>query len=177
MNPSQNHAAYICLGSNLGDRRQYLYSAIEALDRHPNVTVERCSSIYETEPVGLKEQPHYLNMAAHIRTSLPPNELLRLMLDTERSLGRVRDVRWGPRTIDLDLLLYDNVTLRTEELELPHPRMLERAFVLLPLLEVLNTDNPYSNIIWQAAAATEGKEEVALWAKTNWRSEFGHFAN
>lgn len=170
-------AAYIGLGSNLGDRRQYLIEAVERLQRNESVQVARCSSIYETAPVGLADQPYFLNMAILIHTTRKPDELLRLLLDTERSLGRVRDIRWGPRTIDLDLLLYGALTLRTEELELPHPRMLERAFVLVPLMEIMTQDDELPELasICSAYDKMIGKEVVRLWQKTNWRSEFGRF--
>ncbi len=172
--------AYIGLGSNLGDRRAYLLGAVEQLHRQPAVEVLRCSSMYETAPVGLKEQPDYLNMAVAVRTPLQPAQLLGLMLEIERSLGRVRDVRWGPRTIDLDLLIYGQQTLQTAELELPHPRIRERAFVLIPLLEIFRESDrtllelPEWN---EALRVVEGKEDVRLWLRTNWRSEFGRFEN
>src|SRR5690606_21329237 len=128
--------AYIGLGSNMGDRLGYLEAAIKALHAKPDIRVLRCSSVYETAPVGLTEQPHFLNMVIDVATELTPHQLLETMLAAELELGRVRDVRWGPRTIDLDLLVYGDVSLHTDELELPHPRMKERAFVLVPLLEL-----------------------------------------
>lgn len=171
--------AYIGLGSNLGDRRQYLIQAVHRLHGDESVQVMHCSSIYETAPVGLAEQPYFLNMVISIRTNLQPVRLLRLLLDTERSLGRVRDVRWGPRTIDLDLLLFGGQTLRTEELELPHPRLKERAFVLVPLMEILQPDEelPEAAAIRSACDAMYGKGDVQLWQKTNWRSESGRFGS
>jgi len=170
--------AYICLGSNLGDRRNYIETAVQRLHAHPHLTVDRCSAIYETAPVGLLDQPYFLNMVIAVRTVLPPLDLLRLLLETERELGRVRDIRYGPRTIDLDLLLYEQVEIRTEELELPHPRMLERAFVLVPLMEILElADVPDGPAIQRACEEAEGKEEVRLWEKSNWRSEYGRFVN
>lgn len=171
-------SAYICLGSNLGDRRQFLFSAVERLHAHSGVEVVRSSAIYETAPVGFTEQPYFLNMVIAIRTSLDPFTLLRLMLETERQLGRVRDIRFGPRTIDLDLLLYGKEKMMTEQLELPHPRMRERAFVLVPLMEIVNPDEVADGAsLRDALEAADGKEEVQLWQKTNWRSEFGRFEN
>lgn len=166
--------AYVGLGSNLGDRFGYLTAAVMRLHALGGVRVTRCSSVYETAPVGLKEQPPFLNMVIEIETSLPPRALLDAMLGVERSLGRVRTVRWGPRTIDLDLLLYGDVRMRTERLELPHPRMAERAFVLVPLLELLDgcADE------WRKALNTaEGKDDVRLWKTITWRSESGRFEN
>ncbi len=170
--------AYIGLGSNLGDRQQYIYQAVESLHRHPAVTVERCSSLYETKPVGLTDQPYFLNMVLVVRTDLKPLELLDLLLQVEQSLGRVRDIRWGPRTIDLDLLIYGTASIQGGRLELPHPRMRERAFVLIPLIEIWEQDevSDYLSIL-QAFDHTDGKEDVHLWQKTNWRSESGRFAN
>jgi len=171
-------SAYICLGSNLGDRRNYIETAVQRLHAHPHLFVDRCSAIYETAPVGLVEQPYFLNRVIALRTHLPPLDLLRLLLETERELGRVRDIRYGPRTIDLDLLLYEQVEIRTEELELPHPRMLERAFVLVPLMEILElTDVQDGPAIQRACEEAEGKEEVRLWEKSSWRSEYGRFVN
>jgi 2-amino-4-hydroxy-6-hydroxymethyldihydropteridine diphosphokinase len=170
--------AYVGLGSNLGDRQQYIYDAVETLHRHPAVTVERCSSLYETAPVGLVDQPYFLNMVVVVRTELEPLELLKILLQIELTLGRVRDIRWGPRTIDLDLLIFGHIFIQDERLELPHPRMRERAFVLIPLIEIWDQDEvPDSLSIVHAYDLTMGKEDVHLWQKTNWRSEFGHFAN
>lgn len=178
---NKGNLAYIGIGSNLGDRQHYLFSAVTKLHEHPELTVDVCSSVYETAPVGLTEQPHFLNMVIEVRTTLPPEQLLHVMLETERSLGRVRDVRWGPRTIDLDLLLYDQVTMRNELLELPHPRIRERAFVLIPLVEILGRpelqDAAALPELEQALRTVDGKEDVQLWAQTSWRSAFGRFAN
>src|SRR5690554_1182723 len=170
--------AHIGLGSNLGNRQQYLYEAVESLHRHPAVSVKRCSSLYETAPVGMVDQPYFLNMVVVVSTVLEPLALLELLLHVEQSLGRVRDVRWGPRTIDLDLLTYGHLTLQDERLELPHPRMQERAFVWIPLVEIWEKDEvPNQLSIVQAYNCAEGKEDVHLWRKTNWHSESGHFAN
>jgi 2-amino-4-hydroxy-6-hydroxymethyldihydropteridine diphosphokinase len=130
-------SAYIALGSNLGDRRRLLDQALQLLRESPHVSVGKVSSYHETEPVGGPSgQGAYLNAAAEVQTDLPPRELLRLLLDVEARLGRVRQERFGPRTIDLDLLLYGDATSDDEELTLPHPRMHERLFVLRPLAEI-----------------------------------------
>jgi 2-amino-4-hydroxy-6-hydroxymethyldihydropteridine diphosphokinase len=129
--------ALIALGSNLGDRRAYLNRALDALRSQPGVVVERLSSLYETAPVGGPvDQGNYLNAAAVLHTDRTPDDLLRLLLDIESSLGRVRAEREGPRTIDLDLLLYDDVIRSDPHLTLPHPRMHDRLFVLQPLAEI-----------------------------------------
>lgn len=128
--------AYLGLGSNLGDRAAYLRQAIDALGRLPGTRVVRLSSLYETRPWGLAEQPDYYNLVVEIETSLAAEELLRHALAIEAALGRVRTVRFGPRTIDIDVLLYGDQTHDTPELTVPHPRMLQRAFVLVPLAEI-----------------------------------------
>lgn len=173
--------AFIGLGSNLGDRRSYLYHAVERLHQHDSIHVVQCSSIYETAPVGLMDQPHFLNMVVAVRTNLTADQLLEVMLETERGLGRIRDVRWGPRTIDLDLLVFEQTTMQTEQLELPHPRLHERAFVLIPLMELYERydlqDEMISERLRKAFILVDGKDDVQLWEKTNWRSEFGRFEN
>jgi 2-amino-4-hydroxy-6-hydroxymethyldihydropteridine diphosphokinase len=129
--------AYIALGSNLGDRRRFLDQALQLLREGRQVSVNKVSSYHETEPVGGPPgQGPYLNAAAELQADLLPRDLLRLLLDIERRLGRVRQERFGPRTIDLDLLLYDDVVSDDAELTLPHPRMHERLFVLRPLAEI-----------------------------------------
>lgn len=180
---SRPATAYVGLGSNLGDRLQYLESAVTHLHARDGIRVTRCSSVYETAPVGLTEQPHFLNMAIELETSLSPESLLDVLLGVEHALGRVRTVRWGPRTIDLDLLLYDDVEMRTDRLELPHPRMAERAFVLVPLVELLQGEDGTEKRLealgrWRMALdAVQGKGEVLRWKTTNWRSESGRFEN
>ncbi|GAE94226.1 2-amino-4-hydroxy-6-hydroxymethyldihydropteridine pyrophosphokinase [Gracilibacillus boraciitolerans JCM 21714] len=128
--------AYIALGSNIQPRLHYLHQAIDILSDHPNVEVLKQSSIYETEPVGYTEQGQFLNMVLEIITDLEPHLLLDVCQAIERKLGRKRDIRWGPRTIDLDVLDYNQENIETERLRLPHPRLHERAFVLIPLAEL-----------------------------------------
>ncbi len=130
-------SAYIALGSNLGDRGAHLDRAVEALRRHPAITLGKVSRYYETKPVGGPPgQGPFLNSAAEIETEVSPGELLEALLEIERSLGRVRQERHGPRTIDLDLLLYGETMLSDVGLTVPHPRMHERLFVLEPLAEI-----------------------------------------
>jgi 2-amino-4-hydroxy-6-hydroxymethyldihydropteridine diphosphokinase len=129
--------AYIALGSNLGDRRENLDRALQLLRERPGVSVTRVSSYHETEPVGGPPgQGLYLNAAAEVQTDLAPEELLQALLKVEADMGRVRQERWGPRTIDLDLLFYGDRVEHTDRLTLPHPRLHERAFVLEPLAEI-----------------------------------------
>jgi 2-amino-4-hydroxy-6-hydroxymethyldihydropteridine diphosphokinase len=124
--------AALGLGSNLGDRAEVLKSAIATISRTPNVTVAAVSPFVETDPVGGPEQPDYLNAVVVIDTSLTPEELLSLAHTCEQLAGRIRDVRWGPRTLDVDVLAYDQVARHDAALTLPHPRATQRAFVLVP---------------------------------------------
>ena len=126
--------AYVGLGSNLGDREGTLRRALELLAEH--VDVAAVSSFRETDPVGMLEQPRFVNAAARVETDRTPRELLDVLLAAERELGRERRERWGPRTIDLDLLLYGGESLDEPGLTLPHPRLHERRFVLEPLAEL-----------------------------------------
>ncbi len=126
---------YLSLGSNLGDRAENIARAIEALG--PNGVRMTCqSSIYETEPVDVRGQGWFLNCAAAVETDLMPQELMHALLEIERSLGRHRVIPRGPRVIDIDILLFGSIIVRTPELEIPHPRMTERRFVLVPLAEI-----------------------------------------
>ncbi len=131
-------AAYIALGSNMGDRHGYMDGAIEALRRVPAVSVEAVSSLIETEPVGPIVQAMFLNAVCRVATTLTPRDLLTRMLHIERSFDRRRDrsARWGPRTLDLDLILYADMVIDEDDLIVPHPRLHERAFVLGPLCEI-----------------------------------------
>ncbi len=128
--------AYIGLGTNLGDRRGALETALQEMHQPPIICVERVSSVYETAPVGVTEQPDFLNAVARLRTTLLPRELLDVLLHLENKMGRVRTLRWGPRVIDLDLLIYGDAQVSEPGLEVPHPRLRERAFVLGPLAEI-----------------------------------------
>jgi len=128
--------AFLGLGSNIDDRIEHLQSAVEALAAHDRIRVDAVSSLYETAPVGGPEQEPYLNAAARVATLLSPRQLLRACLQVEHALGRVRDVRWGPRTIDVDILLYGDRTIDRRRLIVPHPRLTERPFALVPLMEV-----------------------------------------
>jgi 2-amino-4-hydroxy-6-hydroxymethyldihydropteridine diphosphokinase len=131
------HRAFIALGANLGDRAATIRAALEALKQTPGIEVLRISSLMENPAVGGPEgSPPFLNGAAALATSLQPRELLACLLEIERRLGRERHRKWAPRTIDLDLLLYDDLVLRSDELTIPHPLMHERDFVLLPLAEI-----------------------------------------
>ncbi|MGB2754546.1 MAG: 2-amino-4-hydroxy-6-hydroxymethyldihydropteridine diphosphokinase [Phycisphaerae bacterium] len=128
---------YLGLGSNLGDRRRNLEAALEALRAHPQIAVSAVSSFLETDPVGGPPgQGKFLNAAAKIETDLSPEALLEELKRVERALGRREGPRWGPREIDLDILLYGDAVLETPDLMIPHPRLRERRFVLEPLAEI-----------------------------------------
>jgi 2-amino-4-hydroxy-6-hydroxymethyldihydropteridine diphosphokinase len=130
------NTAFIALGSNLGNRYDNLMDALQLLTRYPEICLVNCSSVYETDPVGYEDQDQFLNMVVELQTDWSPFELLEVCLKIELELGRKREIKWGPRTIDLDILLYNQENIETEKLIVPHPRMHERAFVVVPLLEI-----------------------------------------
>lgn len=129
--------AFLGLGSNVGDRLATLQRAIDLLAAEPGIAARRTSRVWETDPVGGPEQPDFLNVVAEIDTDLEPHDLLAATNRVEAALGRTRDVRWGPRTIDIDILMIDHLAIHDDRLTVPHPRMHERAFVVMPLLELL----------------------------------------
>ena len=128
--------AYLGLGSNVGDRLGNLARAVALLDEEPGVVVRRTSRVWETDPVGGPPQPDFLNAVIEVETDRSPRDLLAACHVVESALGRVRETRWGPRTIDLDILLFDDRAVDEIDLTIPHPRMTQRAFVLLPLLDL-----------------------------------------
>ena len=128
---------FLGLGSNLGDKRANIKRALELLAACSDIHVLKVSSMHDTAPVGFTEQPDFLNAVALIETTLSPRELLNAALDIERGMGRKRTIRWGPRVIDIDILLYDDERIEEEGLIIPHPRMMERGFVLDPLAEIV----------------------------------------
>jgi 2-amino-4-hydroxy-6-hydroxymethyldihydropteridine diphosphokinase len=128
--------AYLALGTNLGEREQHLATAVEALAQTPDVTLVAVSSVYETDPVGGPEQGRFLNAVVAVDTELAPHALLALAHRLETDAQRVRVERWGPRTLDVDVLLYGDVVVSEADLEIPHPRLWERGFVLAPLHDI-----------------------------------------
>ena len=136
--------AYLGLGSNLGDRLDFLQMARQRLDEHPGIELAASSDLYRSAAMGgPADQPDFLNAVVAIRTSLPPKPLLDNCLDIERQLGRIRQERWGARTIDIDLLLFGGLQCDRAGLTLPHPRLHERPFVLHPLNELApNLEHP-----------------------------------
>lgn len=130
--------AFIGGGSNLGDRATILATAFDRLRASSGITALELSSVYETDPVGIIDQPKFLNVVGGVETTLTPEQLLDTMLALERTFGRVRAERWGPRLLDLDLLVFEGESRSTTALQLPHPRILERSFVTVPLRELLS---------------------------------------
>jgi 2-amino-4-hydroxy-6-hydroxymethyldihydropteridine diphosphokinase len=128
--------AYIGFGSNIGDRLKHIQNAIHALSKTEGITLQEISSVYKTDPVGYETQEPFLNGVAAIQTNLSPLSLLRTLKDIEIAVGRQHRIRWGPREIDLDLLIYGDLRLQTEKLVVPHPAMHLRGFVLVPLAEI-----------------------------------------
>jgi len=131
--------AFLGLGGNIGDPAAAMGAALRAVDADPSGSVVSVSSLYRTPPWGKTDQPAFLNAVARIETTLSPQDLLSLCLTEERLLKRVRRERWGPRTIDIDILLYGDRTIDEDGLTVPHPRLAERAFVLVPLAEIAPT--------------------------------------
>ena len=159
--------AFLGLGSNLGDREAHLARATQLLEESPAVEISRSSSLYQTAPWGYLEQPHFLNSVLEIATTLDPVPLLELTQSIERFIGRQPGIRFGPRLVDIDILLYgdQSVCLEQPDLQIPHPRMHLRAFVLVPLSELapgLILPN-FSSRIEELRDGVDGKEGVTLW--------------
>ncbi|WP_303967666.1 2-amino-4-hydroxy-6-hydroxymethyldihydropteridine diphosphokinase [Sporosarcina ureae] len=157
--------AYLSLGSNIGNRLEHLQQAVELLNEHPSIKVLKVSSVYETEPVGLTEQAKFLNIVVNLETTLEATELLSACQSIENKLGRMRKIRWGPRTVDLDILLYNEEHIQLEHLIIPHIRMQERAFVLVPLVEINSeVKNPITGRLYHEEPAIK-EDGVNLWKK------------
>ncbi|MCL5957806.1 MAG: 2-amino-4-hydroxy-6-hydroxymethyldihydropteridine diphosphokinase [Chloroflexi bacterium] len=156
---------YLGLGTNLGDRERNLENALELLGREMK-TLD-LSSIYETEPVGFVDQPWFLNAVCRVETNLGPHDLLRAIKRVEKEAGREPSFRWGPRTIDIDILLYDGICLSEADLEIPHPRLVEREFVLAPLREIAGdlVHPATKERIADLAARAARTPEVRLWKR------------
>ena len=169
------NTAFIALGSNIGDRYDNIASAINQLVSYSDMHLVNYSSIYETDPVGYEDQDLFLNMVIEIKTGLTAMELLELCLKTELELGRKRGIRWGPRTIDLDILTFNQENIESEKLIVPHPRMLERAFVIIPLLEITH-DSQFFKInqllLESSLEELPNKEGVRIWKQKNGEDVF-----
>lgn len=170
---------YIALGSNIGNREEWLQKALRKLQDLPDVRALRCSSIYETEPVGYTDQGAFLNMVAVLDIAMSVTELFSHMMNIEQQLDRRRDIHWGPRTIDLDLIMVGNMANRIEapDLIVPHPRAKERAFVLIPLLDVLDRQHPDYDRLHRMVASLPDREGVEVWRICQSRGGSEPFAN
>jgi 2-amino-4-hydroxy-6-hydroxymethyldihydropteridine diphosphokinase len=168
------NTAFIALGSNMGNRYDYLLKAVQLLKSNSKVQLVNYSSIYETDPVGYEDQDLFLNMVIEIKTDYKALELLDHCLQIELELGRKRDIRWGPRTLDIDILTFNQENIETEKLIVPHPRMIERAFVMIPLLEihrdisVPGLERPLKSYLNELP----NKEGVRIWKQINGEDVF-----
>lgn len=173
------NVSIIALGSNVGNRLEQLLTAIKKLTSSPDIELVNYSSIYETDPVGYENQDPFLNMVIEIETDLDALELLDRCLTIELELGRKREIRWGPRTIDLDILAFNQENINHVKLIVPHPRMKERAFVLVPLLEMkpeyklVGMKQPISMLLDELP----DREGVRLWKRKNGEDGFGHIGS
>ncbi|WP_184665339.1 2-amino-4-hydroxy-6-hydroxymethyldihydropteridine diphosphokinase [Texcoconibacillus texcoconensis] len=172
-----NQRAYVSIGSNIEPRAVYIRESLRQLGQHENIQLEETSSIYETDPVGKTDQALFLNAVVQFITSLSPVELLNVTQGIEADLGRTRVERWGPRTVDLDILMYNNESINLQHLEIPHPRMLERSFVLVPLLEVQPDIRWYDGRKLKEVVSEIDKEGVRKWKKRSGVGEYGLFEN
>ena len=165
---TEARAAYLSFGANLGNREETLREAVRRLAAADGVETLAVSSLYETEPWGKKDQPSFLNIAVSLQTTLSPEELLALTQAVETELGRVRHERWGPRTIDVDILHVEGVKRNSPTLTLPHPYMTERAFVLVPLAEIAPMLMIHGKTIeaWRESAGNTG---VVCVAEIGWQ--------
>ena len=161
--------AYLGLGGNLDDREAALRAALRLLDAAPGLRPATRSSVYETEPWGLTDQPRFLNLVAGFETTLPPADLLATCQSVEATVGRTATYRWGPRLIDVDILLYGGavVSLAAPDLQIPHPRLTQRAFVLVPLAEIAPELGvpPDGVSVRQLLDEVDGKDSVARWGE------------
>ena len=141
---------YLSIGSNIGDRAGRLNDALIALNKHPKITIDRVSPVYETQPWGLLDQENFYNIATSIQTDLEPMALLDVLHDIEQNLGRVRHEHWGPRTVDLDIVYWGLQEIHLDGLEVPHPRANERNFVLRPIRDIAIDDPDILGVVDRA---------------------------
>lgn len=161
------HTVYLALGANIGDREENLRAAVRLL-RESGCDVTAVSSMYLTKPVGVTDQPDFLNAVIGVRTALGPLDVLRVCGRVEERLGRERTIRWGPRVIDIDILLYEGAAVDEEGLVVPHPRMLERAFVLIPLAEIAPDVEVAEGVTAREAAGRIDRSGVELAGDASW---------
>ena len=172
------NTVYLSIGTNIGERESNLVEAVRCLILQESIDVIKISSIYETAPVGFLEQQPFLNIAVKLETSLDAAAMLSVCQSVEQQLGRVRLIRWGPRSIDLDILLFNQENIETERLIVPHERMFERAFVLVPLSEISVPETEQLAHAHKMLAHMDiEKEGVKLWKKVKSVDEFVRFEN
>lgn len=156
--------AYIGLGSNLAKPQEQLLMALSHIHNHPQISIQQCSHLYSSSPMGPKDQPDYVNAVCKITTSLDPIDLLDVLQDIEQTHGRERNGdKWGPRTLDLDILLFNNLSMSNERLTLPHYGMAEREFVLVPLFEIapdLMMQDGKSLALWVTKCSLSGLKRL-----------------
>lgn len=160
--------AWLGLGGNIGDVEAAMASALRRLDAEDGIAVTAVSALYKTPPWGVTDQPWFLNCCAEIETSLSPQNLLKACQAAEHAGKRERKIRWGPRTIDIDVLMFEGVESDDKALTLPHPRMHERAFVLLPLAEIAAGEVLRGRLITEWAAAIDGEDVERLVVEAAW---------
>lgn len=171
--------AYLAIGTNIGQREQNLLSAVKGLQACEGIQLAAISAVYETEPVGYTDQAAFLNMAVAIDTTLSPQALLQTVLDLENELGRVRVIRYGPRTIDIDILLYGSEYIAVPNLQIPHPEMTGRAFVLVPLNDVCDQAHAMikGKLVEQWMEEANDRKGVRRWGTLNLETESAHSEN
>lgn len=167
---------YLSIGTNMGNRLDNLQNAVRMLMGQPSVKVQAVSSIYETVAVGFTDQADFLNIVVCVETTLSPFDMLEMCQKIEHELGRIREFRWGPRIIDLDILLYNHENIETDNLIVPHERMFERAFVLVPLVEIapLSTNTHLLKALKEREKIDCQKEGVTKWKTVGGVEEFVH---
>jgi len=170
--PAPTRQAVIGVGSNLGDRAAAIESALARLRQASDIKLVVPSAIFETQPVGVTDQPAFLNLVVGVETTLTPEALLETLLSVERTAGRRREneMRWGPRVLDLDLLLFEGETRTGPGLELPHPRMWERAFVLAPLMDFFANASQFQGSSWDETRARMKKTTIFMDGVKRWRT-------
>lgn len=176
---NKENVVYLSLGSNLGDRLAFLKFGVKRLGQDVNISIIKCSSIYETAPVGLTEQPNFLNMVVELQTIYQPLELLKATQAIQQKSGREFKIRWGPRTLDLDILLFNQENIEMDELSVPHPRMHERGFVIIPLRELAPSlyIPSVNKSVQQVYEELLDKEGVRFWKNPFGVEELEHFEN
>ena len=159
---------YLGLGSNIGDREKYLLDALELLKSNKNIIIKKVSSLYETPPYGYLEQADFFNLVVLIETNMKPYEMLEYIHIVEHMLDRERKIHWGPRTIDIDILLFGNRNINNDDLIIPHKEMFKRGFVLIPLMEIYDKNLDYDKKIEENLDNIKDKETIKFIKNMNW---------